>query len=239
MRIVTILIGILFIIGGAVLICFHGLTFMSVAFLIGIAFILAGIVEMLSYGSYRGDDEDKGWVLIDGLTIFALGIIIITDMIAADNVVTMVFGLWVLIGGFRNIVRAWEHRHDRHRFFYDHLSVGVLNTLAGLYVFFDQEILNLPALTLIGICIIVQGFNICHMGTSIIIVKPDFIKTKEEKLQEAALRAEEAHQAAKEAIQAAKEAQKELKVVISTPEEKLDVTLVPKPEASETTGGEN
>ena len=234
MRIVTILTGILFIIGGAILICFHGLTFMSVAFLVGIAFIIAGIVEMLSYKSYRGDDEDKGWVLIDGLTTFALGIIIITDMIAADNVVTMVLGLWVLTGGFRNIVRAWEHRHDRHRFFYDHLTVGVVNTLAGLYVFFDQELFNLTALILIGICIIVQGLNICHVGTSIIIVKPDFIKTKEEKLQEAAIKAEEAHQAAKEAIQAAKEAQKELKVVISTPEEKIDAALAPKPETDET-----
>ena len=231
MRIITILVGILFILGGAVLICFQGLTFMAVAFLIGIGFVVAGIVEVLSYRSYRGDNEDKGWVLIDGLTTFALGCLILSSMIAADNVVTMVFGLWVLTGGIRNLVRAWEHRTDRHRFFYDHLIVGIINTLTGLYVFLDQQFFNLPALVLIGICVIVQGLNIYHVGTSIIIIKPDFIKTKEEKLQEAAMRAEEAHQAAKAAIKAAKEAQKELKVVIATPDEQLDVTLAPKPEA--------
>ena len=218
MRVITVLTGILFIIGGAVLICYSGFTFLAVAFIVGIAFILAGIVEVLSYRSYRGDDEDKGWVLIDGITTFALGIIILSDKISADNVVPMVFGLWVLIGGFRNIVRAWEHREDRHKFFFDHLIVGVFNTLVGLYVFFDSDILNLPALVLIGLCIIVQGINICHVGTSIVILKPDFIKTKEEKLREASERAEEAHQAARDAIKAAKEAQEELKEVIATPE---------------------
>lgn len=230
MRVITVLTGILFIAGGAVLICYSGFTFMAVAFLVGLGFILAGIVEILSYRSYRGDDEDKGWVLIDGVTTFALGIIILCDKISADNVVPYVFGLWILIGGFRNIVRAWEHRTDRHKFFYDHLVVGLFNTIVGLYMFFDSDILNLPALVLIGLCIVAQGINICHVGTSIIILKPDFIKTKEEKLKEAAEKAEEAHQAARDAIKAAKAAQEELKEVIATPEHKIDMALAKKPE---------
>lgn len=47
-----------------------GITFMSVAFVIGILFILGGIVECLSYNSYRGDEDDRTWILIDGMTTF-------------------------------------------------------------------------------------------------------------------------------------------------------------------------
>ena len=73
------------------------------------------------------------------------------------------------------------------------------------------------------------GYHIIHVGATIKIIKPTFIKTKEEMLEAAAAKFEEAHANAKEAIKAAKEAQAELKTVERTPEELLDLTLVPKP----------
>ena len=63
--------------------------------------------------------------------------------------------------------------------FYDHLAIGLLNLIAGIYVFFDADIFNLATLTMVGLCIVVQGFNIFHIGAMIIILKPDFLKTKE------------------------------------------------------------
>ena len=109
----------------------------------------------------------------------------------------------------------------------------LLNLIAGIYVFFDADIFNLATLTMVGLCIVVQGFNIFHIGAMIIILKPDFLKTKEEILQEAAAKAEEAHEAAKEAIKVAKEAKAEVKVIEETPEELLDVTMAPKPGTEE------
>ncbi|MBR4409763.1 MAG: hypothetical protein IKT31_00440, partial [Firmicutes bacterium] len=68
-----------------------------------------------------------------------------------------------------------------------------------------------------------------NVGATIKIRKPDFLKTKEEKMEEAAAKAEEAHQAAKEAIKFAKETRAELRVICETPAEELDLTLAPKP----------
>ena len=68
----------------------------------------------------------------------------------------------------------------------------------------------------------------------IIILKPDFLKTKQEMLEEAAAKAEEAHEAAREAIKVAKEAKAEVKVIEETPEELLDATMAPKPGTEET-----
>ena len=229
MRILTMLTGVLFIGAGIFLVANEGVTFLSVAFIVGIMFVVAGIVECLSYGSYRGDNVEKSWILNDGLTTFVLGVLILLNKISADAVVPMILGLWVLITGIRNFVHAWERIETRGRMFYDHLIIGLLNIIFGLYVFFDSEIFNLASTTMIGLCVIMQGINIIHVGATIKIIKPTFIKTKEEMLEAAAAKFEEAHANAKEDIKAAKVAQAELKTVERTPEELLDLTLVPKP----------
>ncbi len=237
MRILTMLTGVLFIGAGIFLVANGGVTFLSVAFVVGVMFVIAGIVECLSYNSYRGDNVEKSWILNDGLTTFVLGVLILLNKISADAVVPMILGLWVLITGIRNFVHAWEHIEDRGSMCYDLLIVGLLNIIFGLYVFFDSEIFNLASITMIGLCVIVQGINILHVGATIIIIKPKFIKTKEEMLEAAAAKFEEAHANAKEAIKAAKEAQAELKTVERTPEELLDLALAPKPGTEEDENG--
>lgn len=185
-------------------------------------------MECLSYNSYEEMRTTGRGILIDGMTTFLLGGLILLNKLSADAVVPMVLGLWVITTGVRNFVTAWENMEKRDRMFYDHLAIGLLNLIAGIYVFFDADIFNLATLTMVGLCIVVQGFNIFHIGAMIIILKPDFLKTKEEILQEAAAKAEEAHEAAKEAIKVAKEAEAEVKVIEETPEELLDVTMAPK-----------
>ena len=229
MRILTMLTGILFLGAGIYLVANEGVTFLSVAFIVGLMFVIAGVVECLSYSSYRGDNVERSWILNDGTTTFVLGVLILLNKISADAVVPMILGLWVLITGIRNFVHAWEHIEERGNAFYDHLIIGLLNLIFGLYVFFDGEIFNLASITMIGLCIIVQGINILHIGATIRIIKPKFIQTKEEMLEEAAAKFEEAHANAKEAIKAAKAAQAELKSVEETPEEMLDLALAPKP----------
>lgn len=229
MRIITMLTGLLFVASGVYLVANEGVTFLSVAFIVGIMFVIAGVVECLSYSGYRGDNEERAWILNDGITTFVLGWLILLNKVSADAVVPMVLGLWVLITGIRNFVHAWEHVEDKSNNFWDHLIIGLLNLIFGLYVFFDGEIFNLASITMIGLCIIVQGINIIHIGATIRIIKPKFIKTKNEQLMEATTKFEEAHAAAREAIKAAKEAQEELKLVKETPDEILDPTLAPRP----------
>lgn len=229
MRILTMMIGALFTGAGIYLVANGGLSFLSVAFIVGLIFVVAGVVECLSYSGYRGEDEEKSWILIDGTTTFILGILILMNKLSADVAVPLVLGLWILLSGIRNFVHAWEKIEERDYGFYDHLIIGLVNIILGLYAFFDQDLFDLSTVTLIGIYMIAGGVNIVHVGATIKILKPEFIKTKEEKLKEAALKAAEAHQAAKEAIKVAKEAKAELRVMTETPAEALDITLAPKP----------
>lgn len=229
MRFLTIVTGVFFIAGGVYLVSQEGITFLSVAFPIGLLFLISGLIEVISHNAYRGDEDAGTWVLIDGLTTFVLGALIILGKISQDIVAPQVMGLWVLITGIRNMSKAWEKIEDRNSYFYDHLFVGLLNLLVGLYVFFNADIFNLASITLVGICIVVQGINIANAGITIKILKPTVIKTKEEMLTDAANKAREAQIAAREALEAAKAAQSEFKEVALTPAEVLDKTLVPNP----------
>ncbi|MGN0714035.1 MAG: HdeD family acid-resistance protein [Anaerovoracaceae bacterium] len=229
MRIITIMMGTLFSVTGIYLIANGGLTFMSVAFIVGLLFAVAGVIECLSYSGYRGEDETKSWILIDGTCTFMLGVLILMNKLSAEAAVPLVLGLWILFSGIRNFVRAWEKIDVRGDGFYDHLIIGFVNIVLGLYAFFDQDLFDFSTITLVGIYMLSGGVNIAHVGATIKIRKPEFLKTKEEKLEEAAAKAAEAHQAAKEAIRFAKETKAELKVIEQTPAEEMDRTLAPKP----------
>ena len=73
--------GLLFIGAGVFLVANEGVTFLSVAFVAGVMFVIAGIVECLSYSSYRGDNEERSWILNDGTTTFVLGVLILLNKI--------------------------------------------------------------------------------------------------------------------------------------------------------------
>lgn len=229
MRFLTILTGIIFMAGGVYLVTQEGITFLSVAFAVGILFLVAGLIEVISHSFYRGEGDDGTWVLIDGLTTFVLGALILLGKISQDIVVPQVLGLWVLSTGIRNLAKAWDKIDERNGYFYDHLVIGIVNMLVGLYVFFNPDIFNLASITLVGICVVVQGMNIANAGITIRILKPDMIKTREEILTDAAKKARDAQIAAREALEAAKAAHTEFKEVALTPAELLDKTLMPNP----------
>ena len=81
----------------------------------------------------------------------------------------------------------------------------------------------------VGLCILAQGVNAFMVGSTIIVFKSDFLKTKDEILAQAVEDAERAQEAAKEAIKFVKEAKAIVKEIEETPEELLDASLAPKP----------
>ena len=229
MRTLNMIMGGLFILGGFFMIFNSGVTFLSVAFVVGLLFILAGVLECLSYGSYRGVEEDNKWVLIDGLVMAILGGMIIFNKISADVTVPAVLGLWVLTIGVRNLVRAWEKRKHKGSFFYGHGIIGIVNLLVGLYMFINDSLLAVSVAALVGVCLITQGTNLIMVASTIIVMKHEKIMTKEELLTKAVEEADAAHEAAREAVKMAKEAKANVRVIEETPEEELDLMLAPKP----------
>lgn len=228
MRILNMLMGVLLVIAGIFMIANEGITFISVAFVVGLLFIIAGIAEVISCNSYRGDEGDRAWVLIDGLIMLAIGILIILNKLAADVTVPLVLGFWVLTSGIGNMVRALDKREAKDAYFYGYLIIGILNVIVGAYMFFNNDLLMMSVIVQVGLCILAQGVNAFMVGASIIVFKSDFLKTKEEMLAQAVEDAEKAQEAAKEAIKAVEETKAIVKEIEKTPEELLDAALAPK-----------
>ena len=221
--------GVLLVIAGILMIANEVITFISVAFVVGLLFIIAGIAEVISCNSYRGDEGDRAWVLIDGLIMLAIGILIILNKLAAGDTVKRVLVFWVLTSGIGNMVRALDKREAKDAYFYGYLIIGILNVIVGAYMFFNNDLLMMSVIVQVGLCILAQGVNAFMVGASIIVFKSDFLKTKEEMLAQAVEDAEKAQEAAKEAIKAVEETKAIVKEIEKTPEELLDAALAPKP----------
>ena len=116
-------------------------------------------------------------------------------------------------------------------YFYGHLVIGTVSVVAGLYMFFNNDLLMLPVGVLVGICVLVHGLNMVAMvAITILVAKSGFIMNKEEMLEQAAEEVEKAHEAAKEAIKVLREAKATVEVIKETPgEEELDASLAPEP----------
>ncbi len=70
MRILTIIVGALLTILGVFSVANAGLSFLSLAFPIGVVLIIVGMVECFAYKRTVEDEENRHWVLIEGLTTF-------------------------------------------------------------------------------------------------------------------------------------------------------------------------
>lgn len=78
--------------------------------------------------------------------------------------------------------------------------------LAGLYMFFNNDLLMLPVGVLVGICVLVHGLNIFMVAITILVAKSGFIMNKEEMLEQAAEEVEKAHGGRQRSYKVLKEA---------------------------------
>lgn len=193
-----------------------GLSFISMAFPIGIVLIVVGLVECFSYKKAIENEEGKHWLLIEGLSTFVLGVVVLSGQLSADIVVPVVFGMWIMISGIRGLVVLMEVMQDKEEKdidFYWNFVVSALNVMIGIYTFYNSTLFQFPVLMILGMCFVVQGANIIKIGWDIKYIKPEIIKTKDEKIAEAAVAVEEAHKEVKNAIKKARKAKKRAKKI--------------------------
>lgn len=213
MRIITIAAGILLTLLGVFSIANAGLSFLSLAFPIGVCLIIVGMVECFVYKRIREDVDAGHWVLIEGLTTFILGVVVLTGRLAADIAVPVVFGMWSMISGIRGFtVLAFEtDTREKNIDFYWAFCTSALNVAVGIYTFFNGSLLHLSVLMILGICFVVQGAKVIKIGGDIVYSKPDLIKTKDERIAEAEEAAKEAKREMKRAIKKARKARNAVK----------------------------
>ncbi len=218
MRIITIIAGAMLAVLGIFAVASGGLSFLSLAFPIGLGLLIVGIVECFAYKKAVDDEEDKHWILIEGITTFLLGVVVISGVLAADIAVPVVFGMWSAISGIRGLVVMFSMKdtvahEDKDINYYWDLVTAVLASVFGLVAFFNNMLFSMSVLSIVGCIIAVQAAVVIKISFSIAYNKPELIKSKAQKLKEAEEAAEQAKEEMKEAIIKAREAKAVLKEV--------------------------
>lgn len=216
MRILTILVGFLLAALGIFSILNAGIAFISMAFPIGLALMLVGLVECFAYKKAVDDEEDKHWILIEGLTTFFLGIVVLSGQLAADIAVPAVFGMWSIISGLRGLVVLFsmsEPKEEKDMNYYWDLITAILAGALGITAFFNNMLFNWSVLMIVGLIIAVQAAVVIKISFSIAYKKPDLIKSKDEKIRAAEKEAAKAKKEMKLAIKKARKAKDALKEV--------------------------
>lgn len=198
--------------------------FLTVAFIIGLVYLVMGAIEIL-VGLRADFDVSENAVSItkDGILMMIFGIVIITGQITDDSSARILIAAWLVIegvlaytGGSIDIM----HINTEARV---NLGVNFIMFIFGMYMFFDNVLLDMPATFLIGIGMMILGLRRFMQSFVIEYSRPGFVTGNEEKLQEALDDEKRALAKAKEGIREQKNAQRRIQKIREDIEAEKDV----------------
>lgn len=167
MRILTIISGILLVLTGVFCFANPGETFLSLAFILGLMMVINSIIQGIAYwwGRAGNQRDNNGWILTEAIITFILGVLVLSNQIAADVAIPMVFGMWAMFSGILRVVTATMiNRQNKKANFIWTLITGLLCALGGLYAFLNPIIAGLAIAVLLGMMFVVQGISTLELG---------------------------------------------------------------------------
>ena len=185
--------------------------FLSLAFVIGIVFMLLGAFEILvgRRADFELSDADLGMTK-DGVIMLLFGAAILSGQITDELSAQTVFALLLTVEGVLSFRSNWLDLMTASREQRIGVGANMLMIVIGVYMFFNNSTLNLPATLLIGICMIILGLRRAAQAFTIEYNKPGFITGNQEKLREAEEDEKKALAKAKEGIREQKSAQRRI-----------------------------
>ncbi len=198
--------------------------FLTVAFIIGLVYLVMGATEILVGLRADFDVTEKAVSITrDGVLMMIFGLVIITGQVTDDTSARLLIAAWLVIEG---ILAYSGGRIDLMHITTEarvNLAVNFVMLLFGLYMFFNNILLVLPATFLIGIGMIILGLRRFMQSFVIEYSRPGFVSGNEEKLQEALEEEKRALAKAKEGIREQKNAQRRIQKIRDDIEAERDV----------------
>ena len=93
--------GLLFIVGGVVILCNPVETLRTVAFFVGFLTLFSGIATLIIYGAAMHYFWGSGWVLLEGIVTILLSFLLIGEKWLVSASKTLNFWVWQLFYGVK------------------------------------------------------------------------------------------------------------------------------------------
>lgn len=183
-----------------------GVAFTSAAFVVGIALAFVGIVELIvNRGTVMRAGEDTHEINVEGVTSVVLAAVILSGQLYEDVAVTAIFAMWLLMDGLRMMSSSKIDIRVNSRTDNMQMALGLIMSIAGVYMFFNQKFLDLQVMTMVGTALFLLGLNRFSLAMAIEYRKPEFLTGNHEKLAEAKREEKRAMNKTKEGIRETQE----------------------------------
>ena len=165
MRIVSIIVGIILVIGGISCFASPAATFFSIGFLVGILLLISGINQITSF--FPRSSGSSVWELIGGILTVVVSVLLIISVpaqIITDVALIYIFAAWILISG---IIRIFTTAKFKPPYWGLGVAVGILSIILGVYSFLHPIITAFALGILIGLWVVTYGFSIIMLGIAL------------------------------------------------------------------------
>lgn len=165
MSILSIILGVLLIIGGVCCMFTPFATFLSAGFIIAIMMFVYGV-----YGVVRFFNKESGVLeLISSILAILVGVIAVVrpgSTLVIDDFVLNMVSAWLVVKGFLNIIIFIRARDEVKGWGWG-VAVGVLSVIAGILSFMHPMITALTVGIMMGMFFIENGIDMIVLGSAL------------------------------------------------------------------------
>ncbi|HEY6506347.1 MAG TPA: DUF308 domain-containing protein [Chitinophagaceae bacterium] len=129
-----------------------------ISFWVGLLILTAGALGLIGY-LLLGKEERENSVLWWSLATLVFGILSVSKLGLTMKVITVLFGIWILIVGFWLFTAGWEHRKSGGSGWLM-LLAGIFSIASGIAVIFDLATGAVWISTLLGIQALLAGLGL-------------------------------------------------------------------------------
>ena len=165
MSILSIILGVLLIIGGVCCLFTPFATFLSAGFIIAIMMFVYGV-----YGVIRFFNKESGVLeLISSILAILVGVIAVIrpgSTLVIDGFVLNMVSAWLVVKGFLNIIIFIRARDEVKGWGWG-VAIGVLSVIAGILSFMHPMITALTVGIMMGMFFIENGIDMIVLGSAL------------------------------------------------------------------------
>ena len=177
-KILTVILGILIVIGGLYCVFYPGLTYLGLGYVIGVAMLLDAVGRFHAWWQFKKQGEADGWMLAGAILSAVFGLVLIGNnaaQLSVDVFIAYMIGIWILTHAVITIVRAFRARkfHKKLNTVYagKHwwlgLLIGILMCIFAILSLMNPGIIMTAIGTFIGLGVVVAGANLISVGVNI------------------------------------------------------------------------
>lgn len=134
----------------------------SVSIWIGVLIFISGIVSLFS-SFHNSQSEHKGMLMLWSVLTIVFGFLLLTNILVTMKAITLLFGIWMLVGGLRFLGAGWMIRASNSLGWVVILT-GIFSIIAAVMVMTSLGTAAIGISVLLGTQVLIAGIALVIMA---------------------------------------------------------------------------